>query len=67
MKKAKFVDEFKMIAGACLGHFDDVDRQCKQCLLKQLCEDRSTRRIYPRNQRQVAKVIKKYLDQKNEA
>ena len=59
MKKAKFNDNFKLTAGACIGHYLQSDNNCKNCLLKEQCIERANNKNYPNSHKQVLQIIKK--------
>lgn len=59
MKKAKFKDDYKMIAGSCIGHYDESNKQCELCKILNKCKDRTNRKIYPKSQKQVVQLLGK--------
>ena len=63
MKKAKFNDNFKMIAGSCIGHFNGQEKQCSKCKMNELCQQRTRQHIFPKNEKQVKSIVNKFLGQ----
>lgn len=57
MKKAKFTDEFKMITGSCVGHFDENVDACKVCKISDICKHNKANNIFPRSEAEVKKFI----------
>ena len=57
MKKAKFTDEFTMIAGSCVGHYDKEKDACKVCKISEVCAFNTEHKIFPRSESEVKKII----------
>lgn len=64
MKKAKFQDNYKMVAGSCLGHFDEQCRQCSVCKINEQCKCKTLQHWYPKNSKEVVKAINKIMQNK---
>ena len=58
MKKAKFIDDFKLPAGSCVGHFSDVDVSCKECKIKNKCKKMFNSEVKPNSVDEVMAIIK---------
>lgn len=61
MKKAKFKDDYKMVAGSCIGHCDQQNSECKNCKIIENCKRRTDRKNYPKSQKQVIEILTKVL------
>lgn len=64
MKKAKFNDNFKMVAGSCIGHFNGQQKECSKCKIKSLCKKRTEQHIFPKNEKEVKNIIHKFMEEK---
>lgn len=57
MKKAKFEDEFKMISGSCLAHYDEDNENCNKCKIFTVCKNMKERNIFPKSEEDVKRII----------
>lgn len=57
MKKAKFNDNFKMVAGSCIGHYNIQQKQCQKCGVSKICCKMTEDHITPKNEKEVIKFI----------
>ena len=58
MKKAKFADEFKLVAGSCIGHFLEEDVSCKECKIRNKCKKMFNADEKPTSEAEVIEIIK---------
>ena len=57
MKKAKFTDEFTMMAGSCVGHYKQEQDVCKVCKINEVCQFNTEHKIFPRSETEVKNII----------
>ena len=53
MKKAKFEDEFKMISGSCIAHYDENSDACIKCKIVNICMNMKNRNRFPKSEDEV--------------
>jgi len=57
MKKAKFEDEFKMISGSCIAHYDENSDACIKCKIVNICMNMKNRNRFPKSEDEVKRII----------
>lgn len=60
MKKAKFEDNFKLVSGSCMAHYDEDCDSCKKCKMIVACKSMKEKNKFPKSEDDIKNLTNEY-------